>query len=373
MAKLILCFVLITLFSQKVQATDKAFNVLLSYGFKQDELISIVKKYPELKDLELASGSNYQATEEISESNFELKLYSEKSNEAYIVSKSGADVNVLKTDVQFDIEIKVVEGAIKNNFYDSIINEFNSEAVATIVSEAFNDEFTNSKGLKTDAVYSFQIEQYFDHGQFIKYGNVLSASLIVGKAISKKIYQLNPENFSWMLSSEDSVISDKPFFLPVDSHRVTSLFQLNRRHPVKRTHQPHNGIDFGAPNGTPVYPALEGEVITVARTRSKGKYITIRHENGYETTYIHLKKYAPGIKVGVIVDPEDKIGEVGRTGFTTGAHLHFGVIKDGYFVNPINLVKNYTYAQRDQHKVLDIGLKEKSTHEGEIIEDAIEE
>ena len=360
-------------FTQRVQAADKAFNVLLSYGFREDDLVVIVKKYPELKDLELALGSQYQAPEEIDETHIELKLYSEKTNDAYIVSKSDSDISVEKINVQFDMEVKVVEGAIHQNFYDSVLSEINSTEVATLVSDAFQDEFSNSKGLKTDALYSFQIEQYFDHGQFIKYGNVLSASLIVGKAISKKVNQLNPENFTWMLMPVNSVMGERPFYLPVNSHRVTSLFQLNRRHPVKRTHQPHNGIDFGAPNGTPIYPALEGKVITVARTRSKGKYITIRHENGYETTYIHLKKYAKGIKVGKYVMADEKIGEVGRTGFTTGAHLHFGVIKDGYFINPINLVKNYTYAQRDQYIDQNIGIDDKANENSDIIEDAIEE
>ncbi|MEA9357302.1 M23 family metallopeptidase [Bacteriovorax sp. PP10] len=373
MSKFFLCFVFLISFTQRLHASEKAFNILLGYGFKEDDLAHVVKKYPELNDLELASGSNYQAPEESDESHVELKLYSEKTNEAYIVSKSGSDISVERNDVQFDVEVKVIEGAIRESFYDSVMSEFNSPVVATQVSEAFKDEFTNSKGLKTDALYSFQIEQYFDHGQFIKYGNVLSASLIVGKAISKKNYQLNPENFSWMLLSEHSVSGDRPFYLPVNSKRVTSLFQLNRRHPVKRTHQPHNGIDFGAPNGTPIYPALDGEVITISRTRSKGKFITIRHDNGYLTTYIHLKKYAPGLKVGKRVELDEKIGEVGRTGFTTGAHLHFGVIKDGYFVNPIYLVKNYPYSQKDQHLDSEIGLEEKAINNGDVLEDAIEE
>lgn len=360
-------------FTHQVQASDKAFNVLLSYGFKETDLVTIVKKYPELTDLDLASGINYQAPEESDDSHIEIKLYSSISNEAYIVVKSGDNVDVEKIDVQFDVEVKVVEGAIRQSFYESVLSEIDSAAVATKISESFQDEFTGSKGLKTDAYYSFQIEQYFDHGQFVKYGNVLSASLIVGKAISKKINQLNPENFSWMLLPESSVTGERPFYLPVDSHRVTSLFQLNRRHPVKRTHQPHNGIDFGAPNGTPIYPALDGEVITVARTRSKGKYLTIRHANGYQTTYIHLKKYAPGIKVGKRVELDEKIGEVGRTGFTTGAHLHFGVIKDGYFVNPIYLVKSYPYSKKDQYKDAAIGIEDKVLDNGEVLEDSIEE
>lgn len=359
--------------THQVQAADKAVSVLLSHGFTETDLVTIVKKYSELKELDLASGINYQAPEEGDDPRIEIKLYSSISNDAYVVVKSGDKVDVEKIDVQFDIEVKNVEGVIHQNFYESVLSEIDSAAVATQVSESFQDEFSGSKGLKTDAYYSFQIEQYFDHGQFVRYGNVLSASLIVGKAISKKIYQLNPENFTWMLLPETLVRGEKPFYLPVDSHRVTSLFQLNRRHPVKKRHQPHNGIDFGAPNGTPIYPALEGEVITVARTRSKGKYITIRHDNGYETTYIHLKKYAPGIKVGKRVELDEKIGEVGRTGFTTGAHLHFGVIKDGYFINPIYLVKSYPYSKKDQYKDADIGIEDKVLDNGEVLEDSIEE
>lgn len=375
MMKLFLCFVFLISFAHKVEAADKAFNILMSYGFRPEDLVKIVKKYPELKDMRLAPGSKYETPEEGDQADVELKFYSEKTNEAYIVKKSNAKISIEKLDLQFEVEVKVkvVEGVIRKNIYNSIMSEFNSDVVANQVSEAFKDEFTSSKGLRTNALYSFQVEQYFDQGHFVKYGNVLSASLIVGKAISKKIYQINPENFSWMLLPEDSVTGERPFYLPVDSHRVTSLFQLNRCHPVKRTHRPHNGIDFGAPNGTPIYPALDGVVITVARTRSKGKFLTIRHENGYETTYIHLKKYARGMKVGKRVELDEVIGEVGRTGFTTGAHLHFGVIKNGFFINPINLVKNYTYAQRDQSSDQNMGIEDKAAEHADIIEDAIEE
>jgi murein DD-endopeptidase MepM/ murein hydrolase activator NlpD len=373
MIKLLSCFIFLISFAYSVEAADRAFNILMSYGFRQDDLVKIVKKYPELKDMKLAPGSKYESSEESNEVDVELKFYSEKTNEAYVVKKINKNISIEKLDLQFEVEVKIVEGVIRKSIYDSIMSEFNSDVVANQVSEAFKDEFTSSKGLRTNAFYSFQIEQYFDHGHFVKYGNVLSASLIVGKAISKKIYQINPENFSWMLLPEDSVTGEKPFYLPVDSHRVTSLFQLNRRHPVKRTHRPHNGIDFGAPNGTPIYPALDGVVITLARTRSKGKYLTIRHENGYATTYIHLKKYARGIKVGKRVELDEIIGEVGRTGFTTGAHLHFGVIKNGFFINPINLVKNYTYSQRDQSSDQNIGIEDKASEHADIIEDAIEE
>lgn len=361
-------------FAARVQASESAFAVMLKYGFNEQELVTIVKKYPELKTLELASGISYDAPEDTDNSYVEIKLYAEKSNEAYVVTKFGNEVDVEKVDAQFNVEVRKFEGVIRKTLFESVMNEINSPNAAAQLSDAFIDEFVNTKGLRVGAYYQFQIEQYYEDGQFIKYGNILSASLIIGKAITKKIYQINPETFSWMLMPENSFgTEEKIFYLPVESKRITSVFQLNRRHPVTRRHQPHNGIDFGAPKGLPVYPALDGVVIAASRARAKGKYITILHDNGYQTTYCHLKAFAPGMKPGRRVELDEKIGEVGKTGFATGAHLHFGVIEDGYYINPLNLLKGYSYSQRDMQTELDAGIEEKNIVEGEVLEEVIED
>jgi murein DD-endopeptidase MepM/ murein hydrolase activator NlpD len=374
MAKLLFSFLIFISFSLKVQAYESAFSVLLKYGFNENELVTFVKKYPELRSLELASGLNYETPDDNDVSYVEIKLYAENTNEAYVVTRFGNDVSVEKVDVQFNVEVRKFEGEIHKNLFDSVMNEIDSPNTAAQVSDAFQDEFVDTKGLRVKAYYQFQVEHYYEDGQFIKYGNVLSASLIIGKAITKKIYQINPENFSWMLMPENSFgPGEKIFYLPVETKRITSVFQLNRRHPVTRRHQPHNGIDFRAPRGLPVYPALDGVVVTASRTRSKGKYITILHDNGYQTTYCHLKAFAPGIKTGRRVELSEKIGEVGKTGFATGAHLHFAVLEDGYYVNPINLLKGYTYSQRDQQAEIDIGIGEKYIVEGEVSEEVIED
>lgn len=374
MAKLFFCFLFLISFVERVQASETAFAVMLKFGFNEQELVSVVKKYPELKNLELASGVTYEAPEDQDNSYIELKLYSEKSNEAYVVTRFGDEVDVEKVYTQFNVEVRKFEGVIRKTLYESVMNEIDSPNAATQVSEAFLNEFVNTKGLRVSAYYQFQIEQYYENGQFIKYGNVLSASLIIGKAITKKIYQINPETFSWMLLPDNSFgPEEKIFYLPVESKRITSVFQLNRRHPVTRRHQPHNGIDFGAPRGLPVYPALDGVIVTASRTRSKGKYITIQHDNGYQTSYCHLKAFAPGMKPGRRVELDEKIGEVGKTGFATGAHLHFAVLEEGYYVNPINLLKGYSYSQRDEQSEVDTGIEEKNIVEGEVSEEVIED
>lgn len=249
------------------------------------------------------------------------------------------------------LEVVTIEGEIRGNLYDAVNlalqnetpaeseSELDAQQIAQEIALAFEPEFTNSSGLRVRAAFSFDLIAYFDQDQFVKFGEVMKASLIIGKATSKKVIQQDPESGSWLLLPELVAEEDKPFYPPVKSSRVSSLFQFDRRHPVTKRLQPHNGIDFVSPSGTPVFPALEGVVITMGRTRAKGKFILIEHDNGYLTTYDHLKKFQKGLRVGRRVERQEQIGEVGRTGFSTGAHLHFGVSRDGHYVNPLDLMK----------------------------------
>lgn len=329
-------------FSTVAQCSEKAFNVLLNYGFKSLDLVSVVKKYPELKNLNSIYDAKLNQNQYI--------IYAEENNSAYVFTKSSNELKVEHTDVTYETEVKGISGSIRQTVYDSILDDTKSELVAAQVQDAFKDEFPHLRVGRVSKSYKLQVEHQYVGDKFIRYGKVLSAALIIGKATSRRIYQLNSEDYTWALLPENLNRADKPFYLPVDAQRVTSLFQLNRNHPLTRRHQPHKGIDFASPNGSNIYPALDGVVVTIARSRSKGKFVTVKHDNGYETTYIHLKKVQPYLKVGMRVELGEKIGEVGRTGFSTGAHLHFGVIQDGLFINPIYLMKGYSYNHRIEHE-----------------------
>ncbi|MBY0416120.1 MAG: M23 family metallopeptidase [Bdellovibrionales bacterium] len=371
MAKIFLCLVFLVTFSSSIFASEKAFTILIKQGFKPEDLVSLVALAPELKDFDVTTDSTEIVHSE--RAFISVKIYSDKNNDAYQITKSGNVINVEKLAAIFEVEVKVIEGSVQNNLYDSIFHELKSIEIAQIIEDTFKDEFTTSKGLKSKPLYRFQIEQYFEDGKFVRYGHVLNVSLIIGQAMTSRSYRMDTENFSWGLFPENSGNVDRPFYRPVESERVTSPFQLNRRHPVTKKHQPHKGIDLRAPNGSPIFPALEGEVVVISRSRSKGKYITLLHDNGYQTTYIHLKNYAPGLKVGQWVDLDEKIGEVGRTGYSTGAHLHFGVIQNGYFVNPIYLLKKYTYKNRNNHPDDELSIEEKGPISDELLEEESEE
>ncbi|WP_438015975.1 peptidoglycan DD-metalloendopeptidase family protein [Sorangium sp. So ce315] len=118
---------------------------------------------------------------------------------------------------------------------------------------------------------------------------------------------------------------------PVPGAPVTSRFNPTRMHPVLKKIMPHNGTDFGAPTGTPVYAAYRGVVDWVGPAGPSGNLVTVTHPNGITTGYAHLSRYAPGIKSGMKVGTHQLVGYVGSTGRSTGPHLHFTAKKDGKY------------------------------------------
>lgn len=117
--------------------------------------------------------------------------------------------------------------------------------------------------------------------------------------------------------------------------RVTSRFSYRRVHPILGGVRPHLGVDYGAPTGTPVIAVATGTVVSAGRSGGSGNMIRLRHTNGYETYYLHLSRFAGGVRRGARVFQGQEIGYVGSTGLSTGPHLDYRMRKNGVFVNPL--------------------------------------
>lgn len=124
---------------------------------------------------------------------------------------------------------------------------------------------------------------------------------------------------------------------PLQYSRVSSGFSYARRHPVTRRVQPHTGVDYAAPAGTPVMSVGDGKVTSARNEGAGGNTVRIRHNSVYSTAYLHLSRFAPGIRAGATVRQGDVIGYVGSTGRSTGPHLDFRVWKNGSPVNPLKM------------------------------------
>jgi murein DD-endopeptidase MepM/ murein hydrolase activator NlpD len=131
-------------------------------------------------------------------------------------------------------------------------------------------------------------------------------------------------------------IDRMPFGMPTRGARITSGFGP-RRDPYRRSTRMHNGMDFAAPRGTPIYSTGEGVVTFSGRQSGYGIVVKIRHAFGFETVYAHLSKSR--VTVGQRVERGDRIADMGSTGRSTGNHLHYEVRIDGKPVNPSKFIK----------------------------------
>ena len=177
-----------------------------------------------------------------------------------------------------------------------------------------------------------------DEGVFTGEKNdVLYAALTVGGE-TKKYYRYLTQDDSIVDYYDDTGKSAKKFLVrkPVNNAIMRSGFG-GRRHPILGYTKMHTGVDWAAPYGTPIFASGNGAIEKVGWEGGYGKYIRIKHPNGYETAYGHMTAFAKGMEPGKRVRQGQVIGFVGSTGLSTGAHVHYEILVNGRFVDPMRI------------------------------------
>jgi murein DD-endopeptidase MepM/ murein hydrolase activator NlpD len=166
---------------------------------------------------------------------------------------------------------------------------------------------------------------------------VLFALLTTGGE-TRKFYRYQTTDDNVVDYYDDSGKSAKKFLVrkPVSEGNITSGFG-GRNHPLLGYSKMHTGVDWGSSMGTPIFAAGNGIIDKVGWEGGYGKYIRIRHANGYETAYGHMSAFARGMDSGKKVRQGQVIGYIGSTGLSTGAHLHYEILINGRFVDPMKI------------------------------------
>jgi murein DD-endopeptidase MepM/ murein hydrolase activator NlpD len=168
-------------------------------------------------------------------------------------------------------------------------------------------------------------------------GDILFASLTTGDEV-RKFYRFQTKDDGLVDYFDDLGKSAKKFLVrkPVTGGRFSSPFGY-RFHPVLGYGRMHTGVDWADKVGTPIFAAGNGTVLKASWDSGYGNRVEIQHTNGYVTTYNHMSAYAKGIVPGVRVRQGQVIGFLGSTGLSTGPHLHYEVIVNGHFVDPLRI------------------------------------
>jgi murein DD-endopeptidase MepM/ murein hydrolase activator NlpD len=163
------------------------------------------------------------------------------------------------------------------------------------------------------------------------------AALITGGE-TRKYYRFQTHDDGIVDYYDETGKSAKKFLTrkPVADGILRSGFG-GRNHPLLGYYKLHTGVDWAAPLGTPIYASGNGTVDKVGWESGYGKYIRLRHANGYETAYGHMTAFARSIQSGARVRQGQVIGYVGSTGLSTGPHVHYEILLNGRFVDPLRV------------------------------------
>lgn len=216
-----------------------------------------------------------------------------------------------------------------------------SAGIPDSVAEETADSFAADDELPTDALKGAAFDVVYQVSSTAG-GGAIEADLTVAEISfeghARRVYYYKPDHGQAEPLDEFGrplvAVNAAQFTNPVPEGKLSSPFGW-RKHPVLHVAKFHEGVDFSAPQGTPVRAAADGVVTLVMTHRTYGRYVKIKHSPHLETGYAHLLAFAPHLHAGQFVHKGDVIAYVGRTGLASGNHLLFEVLVDGKHVDPL--------------------------------------
>ncbi|MCE2992526.1 MAG: M23 family metallopeptidase [Candidatus Jidaibacter sp.] len=256
-------------------------------------------------------------------------------------TKLNAALNTYETKripLPLEWQVKLVSGTINGSLFSSARRAGAEPSVISQLINLFSYDVDFQRDIHSGDHFKIMYEYQTDYrGKIVKNPKILYANVNL-RGTQKELYR-HTGNASAIEYYDKSGNSIKRSLLktPINGARVTSNFGL-RTHPVLGYSRMHQGLDYGAPKGTPVLAAGDG-VVSFAKSLSRGygKHVQIKHTPSYSTLYAHLSRFASNIHDGSRVKQGQIIGYVGDTGLASGPHLHYEVIVDGKKVNPAKI------------------------------------
>ncbi|WP_291296414.1 M23 family metallopeptidase [Elioraea sp.] len=226
------------------------------------------------------------------------------------------------------------EGAITSSFYEDLDRASVPPSLIMALIRAFSHSLDFQRDIQAGDRFSVMFERWRDpDGGLMDHGDVVLAELHAGGK-RHRIWRHVKANgtVEWF---DDSGASVRRALLrtPLDAARISSGFGM-RRHPILGYSRMHQGVDFAAPTGTPVYAAGDGRIAFAGTRGGYGTTIVVNHTGGTSTLYAHLSSIQRGLRPGSAVRQGQVIGRVGSTGMSTGPHLHFEVRRNDRPLNP---------------------------------------
>jgi len=317
---------------------DSLYPVLTAAGISPREVALLVEGTKEAFDLRrITAGKRilYQADPQGALNYFRYDI----DDESYLQadrSAEGFEALVIQVEYEMDREIKSLE-LTECLYCDAEREGWDYNILDQVAARIFAWDIDFHTDIRVGDRFTVLVERKFLDGVFKKYGSVLASLAWVDGRMHLACYYEDPDGVADYYDLDGRSLRKQFLRSPLQYSRISSGYTYRRMHPILKIVRPHLGIDYAAPSGTPIWALGDGKVTFAGRKGGFGKYVVVRHNSVYTTTYGHLRGYAKGIRRGAKVKQGQTLGYVGATGLATGPHLDFRMKKNGSYVNPLRI------------------------------------
>jgi len=328
-------------FSQYLQAKKIPLKVLDTISKEDEKFLSEISNHYHVYELKDDNGTILQTLIPINKA-MQIQLSKDKNSDSY-----SFDI----VPVMYKTREYYAKVIIDTDLYTDTFNAIQNKKVARRLKYAL-EEIIQVDNLHRGDEIDFMYEQSSRMGKPYLVPNIKVARVIMHKE-EKFIYvdeegdgfSQTDEQVAYTITGKKKITysrkvplssAETRFGMPLRNARITSSFSYSRYHPILHRYRPHHGTDFGARRGTPLLAVNSGTVSFSGWMGGYGKVVKIRHGSGYESLYAHQSRR--NVRVGEKVRRGQVIGYVGSTGRSTGPHLHFGLMKNGRWINPMNVL-----------------------------------
>lgn len=321
----------------RVKPGDTLSGLFNHYGLPREDWMAMVKLDQNSRKLaNLRTGEEIRIIKGPQGQVQELRYKLSKISTLQILRKGGSfQSRILEAPVQRRLAYAV--GDIDSSMFEAARRAGLSNQMAMELSNVFGWDIDFALDIRSGDRFSVVYEELLSDGEMVGHGNIVAAEFINRNKKHQAFLYTLPDGTAQYFDADGSAMRKAFLRTPVDFARISSHFNLRRRHPILNRIRAHKGVDYAAPTGTPIKATGDGRVVFRGRKGGYGNVIILKHGSRYSTLYGHMSRFARGLGNGSSVKQGQVIGYVGSSGLATGPHLHYEFRVNDVHVNPLTV------------------------------------
>ncbi|MDB5972662.1 MAG: peptidase [Hydrocarboniphaga sp.] len=319
-----------------VKSGESLSNIFDSQGLPPDEWMALLKLGGDTLELK-----RLKAGEEI-----KIRKEGDQLQELSYALDELRTLNVRRVDDQFEAvtltaEVEHRQARATGTITSSLFNDGNkaglTDRMVMEMAEIFGYDVDFALDLRQGDRFAVVYEELYKNGKRMRFGDILAAEFVNQGKTYRAVRNVGADGRVAYYTPEGQSLRKAFIRTPLDVCRISSPFDLHRRHPILNTIRAHKGVDYAAASGTPIKAVGDAKVSFVGLKNGFGRVVVLQHGSQYETLYAHMSAFRSGLSVGQRVAQGQVIGYVGMSGLATAPHLHFEFHIGGNVVNPVTV------------------------------------